>query len=97
MLFAPVQKSPEKMSGDSCRRAPRPSFTALMNCAWISSSISCACASIFGVSGENGSKKPLFSPDVCRRRSTPSLPIRPVKPNPSISTPIEPTMLALST
>ncbi len=40
---------------------------------------------------------PLFSPAVSRRRSTPSFSIVPVKPKPSISTPIEPTRLALST
>jgi hypothetical protein len=39
----------------------------------------------------------LFSPAVSRRRSTPSFSIRPVKPKPSISTPMLPTMLALST
>ena len=38
---------------------------------------------------------PLFSPAVIRRRSTPSFSIRPVKPKPSISTPMEPTMLRL--
>jgi len=47
--------------------------------------------------GLNGSRKPLFSPAVSRRRSTPSLSMVPVKPKPSMSTPIEPTMLALST
>src|SRR5205085_3669392 len=47
--------------------------------------------------GLNGSRKPLFSPAVSKRRSTPSLSIRPVKPKPSISTPTEPTMLALLT
>jgi hypothetical protein len=39
----------------------------------------------------------LFSPAVSSRRSTPSLSIKPVKPKPSISTPMLPTMLALST
>ncbi len=40
---------------------------------------------------------PLFSPAVSSRRSMPSFSIVPVKPKPSISTPIEPTRLALST
>jgi hypothetical protein len=39
----------------------------------------------------------LLSPAVSSRRSTPSFSMVPVKPKPSISTPIEPTMLALST
>jgi hypothetical protein len=47
--------------------------------------------------GLNGSRKPLFSPAVSRRRSTPTLSITPVKPKPSMSTPMLPTMLALST
>ena len=38
---------------------------------------------------------PLFSPAVSSRRSTPSLSIRPVKPKPSISTPMEPTIAGL--
>jgi hypothetical protein len=38
----------------------------------------------------------LLSPAASRRRSMPSFSIVPVKPKPSISTPIEPTMLALS-
>ena len=40
---------------------------------------------------------PLFAPDVCMRRCTPSFSMSPVKPKPSISTPIDPTMLARST
>ena len=87
------KRAPDRLS-DAC---PRPSFTASMNCVWIWSSMSCACAFIAGVSGENGSNAPLFAPDVCMRRWMPSLSIRPVKPKPSISTPIEPTMLARST
>jgi len=47
--------------------------------------------------GENGSRKPLFSPAASRRRSTPSFSMVPVNPKPSISTPMEPMMLALST
>jgi hypothetical protein len=52
---------------------------------------------VFGAWGENGSRNPLFSPAVSKRRSTPSLSIVPVNPKPSISTPIEPTILALLT
>jgi hypothetical protein len=42
-------------------------------------------------------EKPLFSPAVISRRSTPNFSMSPVKPKPSISTPMLPTMLALST
>ena len=85
------------MSGDSLSRLPRPSFTALMNCWWTSAMSTLACCTSFGSTGENGSSMPLFSPAVMRRRSTPSLSMSPVKPKPFISTPIEPTMLALAT
>ena len=46
--------------------------------------------------GVNGSPMPLFSPAVSRRRSMPSFSIAPVAPKLSISTPIEPTIEALS-
>ena len=51
----------------------------------------------FGSSGLKGSSMALLLPAVMSRRSTPSLSIRPVKPKPFISTPMLPTMLALST
>ena len=40
---------------------------------------------------------PLLDPEVIMRRVTPNLSIKPVKPKPSMITPIEPTKLALST
>jgi len=49
------------------------------------------------VCGLKGSRKPLLVPAVIKRRSTPSLFISSVNPKPSISTPMLPTMLALST
>jgi hypothetical protein len=60
-----------------------------MNCWWIWSIMALGKgASASRSAGEKGSSMPLFSPAVSRRRSTPSLSIRPVKPKPSISTPI---------
>jgi len=65
-----------------------------MNCLWISSSIDCAWRFCFSSTGENGSRKALFSPEVRARRSTPSFSMVPVKPQPSMITPIDPMMLA---
>ena len=76
---------------------PRPSLTTAMNWRWICSIIARANFSWRGLSSLKGSSMALFSPAVSRRRSTPSLAIRPVKPKPSINTPMLPTMLALST
>jgi hypothetical protein len=50
-----------------------------------------------GWTGRNGSKIALFSPDVIKRLSIPRFLIALSKPNPFIRTPIEPTILALST
>src|SRR5207248_7502226 len=96
-LLAPVHRSPEKMSELSWSRFPRPFLTTSMNCLWISSSIDCAWRFCFSSTGENGSRKALFSPEVRARRSTPSFSMVPVKPQPSMITPIDPMMLALST
>ena len=84
------------MSGDSFSRLPRPWRTTLMNCWCIWASICCACSLCDSMIGENGSRNPLFSPADSSRRYTPSFSSVPVKPKPSISTPIEPMMLALS-
>src|SRR5881396_435787 len=64
MLLAPVHSSPEKRSELSCSRFPRPFLTTSMNCLWISSSIDCAWRFCLSSTGENGSRKALFSPEV---------------------------------
>ncbi len=88
---------PLKSSGESLRRVPRPLRTTSMNCWWISPINAFACSTCRGSSGENGSRNALFSPEVSTRRSTPSFCIVSTNPKLSISTPIDPTRLALST
>ncbi len=68
-----------------------------MNWRWIWSIIAWVRARCLSLNGEKGSSMPLLSPAVMRRRSTPNFSIVPVKPKLSISTPIEPTIEALST
>src|SRR5437899_3047772 len=82
MLLAPVHSSPEKISELSWSRLPRPFLTTSMNCLWISSSIDWAWRFCFSSTGENGSRKALFSPEVRAGRSTPGFSIVPVKPAP---------------